>query len=104
MKRVPKIMPLAKSLASFAFPKLGTVHSYSNPLGTLSATSCYSIFLRHICLLRGVGVPHVPRIVVELGPGSSLGTGFAALIAGAEKYYALDLVKFSNVDQKSFSL
>jgi Methyltransferase domain len=99
LKQVPKIMPLAKSLASLAFPKLGSVHGYRNPLGTISATSCYSVFLRHIRLLRSVGVPHVPRIVAELGPGSSLGTGFAALIAGAEKYYALDLVNFSNVDQ-----
>jgi hypothetical protein len=40
----------------------------------------------------------VPNVVAELGPGSSLGTGFAALIAGAQKYYALDLIDHSQVD------
>ena len=63
-----------KELGIFRFSELGPVQQLPVILGTLSATSCYSIFLRYICLLRGVGVPHVPRIAVELGPGSSLGT------------------------------
>jgi SAM-dependent methyltransferase len=89
-------MPLTKGVLSFAFPKLRTVHGYSNTLGTFSAASCYSVFLRHMSLLAKVGVQAVPKVVAELGPGSSLGTGYAALLAGAEEYYALDLVDFSN--------
>ncbi len=67
-------------------------------MGTASAESCYSIFLRHLCLIQDAGVRGVPQVVAELGPGSSLGVGLAALIAGAEKYYALDLIDHSDVE------
>ena len=43
-------------------------------------------------------MPGVPRLVAELGPGQSLGVGAAALLAGAEKYTALDVVAHSNND------
>jgi SAM-dependent methyltransferase len=44
-------------------------------------------------------VDKVPAVVAELGPGSSFGIGFAALICGAEKYYALDLLDCTDVDR-----
>ena len=34
-----------------------------------------------------------PQVLVEFGPGGSLGTGLAALIAGGAEYSALDVVK-----------
>jgi SAM-dependent methyltransferase len=98
MQGVPRLRPLAKGLASFVVPQLRTSHGYDNPLGTGSAESCYSIFLRHLCLIQGEGVRGVPKVVAELGPGSSLGVGLAALIAGAGKYYALDLIDHSDVE------
>ncbi len=94
---LPKLKPFTKGLLSFALPGLRTVHGYDNPIGAISATSCYSIFLRHMSLLHKAGIPSVPKIVAELGPGSSIGTGLAALLAGAEKYYALDLIPFSDI-------
>ena len=64
--------------------------------GTSSAGYCYAVWLRHLVLChRYGGLDGVPKVVAELGPGNSLGTGLAALISGAEKYYALDVVDYS---------
>src|SRR5580658_10289690 len=68
---IPNLKPLAKGMLSFAVPKLGTVHGYGNPLGTLAADSCYSIFLRHLCLPRDAHLVDLRKIVAELGPGTN---------------------------------
>ncbi len=65
--------------------------------GTCSARYCYAVWLRHLILAYQSGLPSVPKIVAELGPGDSLGTGLAALISGAEKYYALDVKIYSDL-------
>jgi hypothetical protein len=88
-----RIRSLVKSVGSYFVPSLRTTHK---PLATVSTEYCYSIFLRNIALLADVGLARLPEVVAELGPGSSFGTGFAALIAGARKYYALDLIDHSN--------
>jgi hypothetical protein len=38
-------------------------------------------------------------VVVELGPGELLGVGLAALISGADTYYACDVVRQANTDR-----
>jgi hypothetical protein len=86
---------LTKGLLSSAFERFRNPHRDSGP-GT--AEIVYSRFLRFLKLynyaIPGAGLPHV---IAELGPGSSLGFGLAALIGGARRYYALDLIKqFSN--------
>ncbi len=52
----------------------------------------YSVWLRHLITAHRNGLSTRPRVVVELGPGHSLGTGLAAMICGAEEYFALDAV------------
>jgi hypothetical protein len=60
------------------------------------ATS-YGIWLKHLVLSHRHRLHPVPKFVVELGPGLSLGAGLAALICGAERYIALDTLRFARV-------
>ena len=64
--------------------------------GTVSARYCYSVWLRHLCMLHWHGMPTTFQTVVELGPGDSLGTGLAAILCGADRYIALDAVRYAN--------
>ncbi len=68
--------------------------------GTNSARYCYSVWLRHLVMahenkLASANAP-VPVVVAELGPGDSLGIGLAALLSGASRYVALDLVPYAD--------
>ena len=66
--------------------------------GINSARSCYSVWLRHLVMSYKNGLSmRPPKCVAELGPGESLGVGLAALLSGANKYYALDAVRHSNI-------
>lgn len=66
--------------------------------GTDSARYCYSVWLRHLVLgMRCASAGSIPKVVAELGPGDSIGIGLAALLCGAEKYFALDLVRYSDL-------
>ena len=65
---------------------------------TYSARYCYSVWLRHLIMAKRNGLNTCPKVVVELGPGSSIGIGLAALICGCDKYFALDFIKFANME------
>jgi SAM-dependent methyltransferase len=64
--------------------------------GTSSARYCYSIWLRHLVMAASKGLNTDPSDVAELGPGDSIGAGLAALLCGAERYNALDVVTHAN--------
>jgi len=65
--------------------------------GSDNARYCYSVWFRHLAIARANGLKSHPRLVAELGPGDSFGIGLAALLSGAEKYWALDVVEFSSL-------
>ena len=67
--------------------------------GTDTARYCYSVWLRHLVMARQNGLSTNPKMVGELGPGDSIGIGLAALLSGAEKYVALDLVRFADLQR-----
>lgn len=65
--------------------------------GSDSARYCYSVWMRH--LIRTLPYRDSPSAgtVVELGPGDSVGTGLAALLSGARRYIAIDVVRHADV-------
>ena len=65
---------------------------YSGAVGHTTGAYCYSVWMRHLSLILRAVPSFAPRIVVELGPGDSLGVGCAALLSGADQYIGLDIV------------
>ena len=77
--------------------------------GTDSARYCYTVWLRHLSILYQNGFSKMFNTIAELGPGDSIGTGLAGLLSGSEKYYALDVIEYTDIKknisifQKTFS-
>lgn len=63
--------------------------------GSDSARYCYSVWLRHLKRIAACGFPTQFETVAELGPGDSLGVGIAAMLSGANRYFAFDAVAFA---------
>jgi SAM-dependent methyltransferase len=63
--------------------------------GADSPLYCYSVWLRHLVMLNQYGFRIFGARIGELGPGDSLGVGFAALLSGASQYVGLDLMPFA---------
>ena len=64
--------------------------------GSISARYCYSVWLRHLVLAARSNQNTTPQSIAELGPGDSLGIGVAALLSGAGRYLAFDVVEHAN--------
>lgn len=91
-----KILPLAKGLIK----KIVQWRKYDKSTGgTNDSRYCYSVWMRHLVFAYNNGVRDINGTVAELGPGDSLGIGFAALLTGCEKYYAMDVHKYWDVDR-----
>ena len=63
------------------------------PTRKATARYCYSVWLRHLVTLYQNGLRPKLNVVMELGPGDSIGVGLAALLSGAEHYIACDVEK-----------
>jgi SAM-dependent methyltransferase len=83
---------ITKGLVSFVLPPQVTNRGGGR---TYSARYCFSVYLRHLVKLAAAGCATAPRTVAEIGPGESIGTGLAALIAGAERYAGLDVKEYA---------
>jgi hypothetical protein len=85
-----RLKPLIKGVLSFAVPSLRST-DHPSVLGSGDSRYCYSAFLRHFSHVATATGGAVPKVIVELGPGNSIGTGLAGVIAGAERCIGLDL-------------
>jgi hypothetical protein len=92
------LKPVVKGLATMV-PGLHRIFARPGGGGTDSPGYCYSVWLKHLTLLWHSGLREMPRSVAELGPGDSLGVGIAALLSGASRFYALDVVAYSNTEK-----
>jgi hypothetical protein len=91
-----RLKPLLFGLATVV---PGVYAALSRPTGgTDSPRYCYTVWLRHLVTARAAGLERHPSVVAEMGPGDSLGVGLAALISGADAYYAVDVVQRADVD------
>ncbi|MBF0300308.1 MAG: methyltransferase domain-containing protein [Oligoflexia bacterium] len=64
------------------------------------ARYCYSVWLRHlVSLFKHGNITEMPKVIAELGPGNSIGVGIAALLSGANHYYAFDVVEYSLLEK-----
>jgi len=82
-------------------PGLSRFHSKGTG-GTNSARYCYAVWLRHLVMANKNGLfVSTPKIIGELGPGASIGTGLAALLSGAEMYYGMDVVEHASLQQNT---
>lgn len=89
-----RLRPLLKGLATFVPGVRGLANRGSG--GTISARYCYAVWLRHLVRLAEAGLPTVPQRLAELGPGDSFGIGLAAMLSGADEYYAFDARPHAN--------
>jgi len=67
--------------------------------GTDDPRYCYGVFMRHLRYAHRAGKAALPEVVAELGPGDSLGTGLAWLIAGSERYLAFDVRRYATAER-----
>jgi len=92
------IKQMIKGMATF-IPGVYPTFSPRRTGGTDSARYCYSVWLRFLVLAHKNNLSTNPKIIAELGPGDSIGIGLAALITGADKYYAFDVVDYANMER-----
>ena len=92
-----RVKPIITGLAT-RLPRLAEIQSSGKGGGTRSAPYCYGVWMKHLTLLCSGSGASIPKVVLELGPGYTLGTGMCALLSGADHYYALDAVPYAHLD------
>ena len=67
-----------------------------NILGS-NSLYCYNVWMKNLKYWSKLN-HEVPKVVVEIGSGNSLGVGLAALISGSEAFFALEKTQFWNIE------
>lgn len=87
----------ARSIAKGLATHVPFLARYANSRAAAEVTGryYYSVWLRHLRQVSRVCTDTDPKCVAELGPGDSLGLGLAAILSGADRYYALDRLRYA---------
>jgi hypothetical protein len=91
-----RLGPVARGLLTYVPSLNDLLPSATTGGATHSANYCYGVWLKHLTLLHVHGLPAIPEVIAELGPGDSLGVGLCALLSGADQYVGLDVVAHSS--------
>lgn len=62
-----------------------------------SSLYCYGVWMKNLKYWSEIN-DKVPKVIVEIGPGNSLGAGLSALISGSQTYFALEKTQFWNIE------
>ncbi|MDQ5985422.1 MAG: hypothetical protein CSYNP_01132 [Syntrophus sp. SKADARSKE-3] len=71
-------------------------------VGLSTVPYCYTVWMRHLIQRCAYASLPFPQTVLEVGPGNSLGVGLAALISGADRYYAMDAVAHMDLSRNFY--
>jgi len=88
--------PLLRGLCTY-LPGAHRVLAPQRAVKCETAIYSYGVWLKHLTLLWRSGMREIPRTLVELGPGDSIGVGIAALLSGVDNYAGFDLMPFAKV-------
>lgn len=91
--------PFFAVLSGIATYVPGLLSYQSEPCFAEAPRYNYSVWLRHLVAAHNYGLNAVPGTVAELGPGNSLGVGLAAILSGADRLYALDVVDYTSTQR-----
>jgi SAM-dependent methyltransferase len=81
---------LIKGIGSFTIPAFRNSHGSQS---IQRPEESYALFMRYLLTLgRKAQFSFHDKTVLEFGPGSSFALGIAALLSGAARYYAFDLI------------
>ncbi|MBC8147626.1 MAG: hypothetical protein H8E98_06545 [Bacteroidetes bacterium] len=90
------IKPVARGLLTY-IPGFYNLFSKRKKIDNVSAEYFYGLWIKHLTMLFQNGMKTIPESVAEIGPGSSIGLGLAALLSGANKYCAFDVVDHTDL-------
>lgn len=93
-KLPPELETIAKGIISY----IPGIMRYSDVTHSIGALYCYSTYLAHLNQAHEVGLNPFPKVIAEIGPGTSFGVGLSALLCGSEVYYAIDELPHAKLD------
>lgn len=98
MMSTMRLTPVIKGLATY-IPGMYDLFAMQRQRtgGTVSAKYCYGVWIKHLTMLWENGMRMIPDSIAEVGPGDSLGVGFAALLSGVKEYHAIDVIEYANL-------